>query len=87
MSISELFVVYGNRKGSNGGGGVGSREDFFFHSLEESQTMETNIFDSDFYNAAGNYQNSSLEFSAVCFLLLFFFFVTFICSYIVCCSS
>ena len=60
---------------------------FFFHSLEESQTMETNIFDSDFYNAAGNYQNSSLEFSAVCFLLLFFFFVTFICSYIVCCSS
>ena len=42
---------------------------FFFHSLEESQTMETNIFDSDFYNAAGNYQNSSLEFSTVCFFL------------------
>lgn len=60
----------------------GSREDFLFHSLEESQTAERNIFDSDFYNASGNYQNPSLEFSTV-----FFFFVSFICSYIVCCSS
>ena len=32
-----------------------------FQSSEESQTMEINISDSDFYNAAGNYQNSSLE--------------------------
>ena len=47
----------------------GSREDFLFHSLEESQTAERNIFDSDFYNASGNYQNPSLEFSTVCFFL------------------
>lgn len=54
-----------------------------FSIFREWQTMELNIFDSHFYNTAGNSQNSLLELSIVWLWFLCLCCVTFAVSYTV----